>query len=241
MEDVEAVFALAEAGLSRAEISRAAIRSWLADGPAAARRRRGRVGGGRPCVPEHCAVRSAVAAEPYAYLLGLYLGDGCISAQPRGVYRLRIQCTSVYQEIIDQCVSAMAMVLPNTVAILDRGGCVEVGSSSKHWPCLFPQHGSGMKHLRSIVLEPWQRAIVQAHPKLLLRGLIHSDGCRDLNPVNGKEYPRYQFSNRSADVRRIFTDTCDLLSVRWRENRWVVSVARRPDVAFLDSFIGPKA
>jgi hypothetical protein len=27
----------------------------------------------------------------YSYLLGLYLGDGCISAGPRGVYRLRIR------------------------------------------------------------------------------------------------------------------------------------------------------
>ena len=26
----------------------------------------------------------------YAYLLGLYLGDGCISAYPRGVWKLRI-------------------------------------------------------------------------------------------------------------------------------------------------------
>src|SRR5579884_3443096 len=26
----------------------------------------------------------------YVYLLGLYLGDGCISSHPRGVYRLRI-------------------------------------------------------------------------------------------------------------------------------------------------------
>ena len=64
------------------------------------------------------------------YLLGLYLGDGCISAQPKSVFRLRIQCTSVYQELIDQCVSVMAMVLPNTVGIRERVGSVEVGSSS---------------------------------------------------------------------------------------------------------------
>ena len=173
-------------------------------------------------------------------MLGLYLGDGCISAQPRGVFRLRIQCTSAYQEIIDQCVSTMAMVLPNVVSIRDRGGCVEVGSSSKHWPCLFPQHGDGVKHRRPIRLVPWQEAIVAAHPELLLRGLVHSDGSRDLNPVNGRDYPRYQLSNRSPDIRRIFTDACDLIGVRWRESRWTVSVARRDDVALLDTFIGPK-
>ena len=32
------------------------------------------------------------------------------------------------------------------------------------------------------------------HPKEFLRGLIHSDGCRVLNRVNGKGYPRYFFT-----------------------------------------------
>jgi len=31
-----------------------------------------------------------VDEEAYAYLLGIYLGDGCLSPHPRGVYRLRI-------------------------------------------------------------------------------------------------------------------------------------------------------
>ena len=30
----------------------------------------------------------------------------------------------------------------------------------QHWPCLFPQHGPGRKHERPIVLEHWQRVIV---------------------------------------------------------------------------------
>lgn len=47
-----------------------------------------------------------------------------------------------------------------------------------HWPCLFPQHGPGRKHERPIVLEHWQREIVEQHPGPFLRGLFHSDGCR---------------------------------------------------------------
>jgi hypothetical protein len=87
--------------------------------------------------------------------------------------------------------------------------------------------------------------MIEADPRPLLRGLIHSDGWRGMNRVcvKGKRYayPRYQFSNRSDDIRRIFTDACDLLGVDWRPwTRWHISVAKRESVAMLDEFIGPK-
>ena len=83
-------------------------------------------------------------------------------------------------------------------------------------------------------------------PDLLLRGLVHSDGCRFINTVRHGEktysYPRYCFSNRSDDIRRIFCDACDQLGIEWRVmNRWNISVARREAVARLDEFVGPKA
>jgi hypothetical protein len=97
-----------------------------------------------------------------------------------------------------------------------------------------------------IALAPWQKELVLRHRELLLRGLIHSDGCRSINtirhPKKTYEYPRYQFSNRSVDIKRIFSDACDLLGIEWRVmNRWDISVARRASVARLDEFIGPKA
>jgi hypothetical protein len=61
--------------------------------------------------------------------------------------------------------------------------------------------------------------------------------------VKGKDYayPRYQFSNRSDDIRKLFTDTCDRLGVKWRRwTRYHVSVAKRQSVLLLDSFVGPK-
>ena len=60
-------------------------------------------------------------------------------------------------------------------------GCVITTVSWRHWPCLFPQHGPGRKHERPIVLEDWQRTIVEEHPGPFLRGLFHSDGCRVMN------------------------------------------------------------
>jgi len=54
-------------------------------------------------------------------------------------------------------------------------------------------------------------------------------------------YPRYFFSNMSADIRAIYTDALDLLGVAWRQNRHnSISVARREAVAALDAFVGPK-
>jgi hypothetical protein len=113
------------------------------------------------------------------------------------------------------------------------------------WIYLFPQHGRGTKHHRKIELAGWQDEVVRDAPKAFLRGLIHTDGWRGVNRVHVKGrdymYPRYQFSNRSDDIRRLFTDACDLLGVAWRRwTRYHISVARRESVAYLDTFIGPK-
>src|SRR5438876_8124005 len=113
-----------------------------------------------------------------------------------------------------------------------KTGCVEITAHWKHWPCLFPQHGSGQKHTRPIKLQSWQDEIVARLPGPLLRGLIHSDGYRGLNWVNGKGYPRYQFTNHSDDIRRIFCRACDQVGVRWCQMIWkTISVARDLDVS----------
>lgn len=113
-----------------------------------------------------------------------------------------------------------------------------------------PATRPGPKSARTIVLAPWQREIAQTHPERLLRGLIESDGCRDLNWVNVKSkdglrresYPRYSFTQKSDDIRDIFCWVCDLLGVHWTRMNWrTIAVARRPDVEFLDTFIGPKS
>jgi hypothetical protein len=129
-------------------------------------------------------------------------------------------------------------------------GAVVVSAYWKHWPCLFPQHGPGHKHERSIVLEDSQRAIVYEHAEPLLRGLLKSDGCRSVNwtvrPLASGpkryEYTRYLFSNESEDIIGICTDSLARIGVHWtRPRRNLVSVARRADVARLDQFIGPKS
>jgi hypothetical protein len=49
------------------------------------------------------------------------------------------------------------------------------------------------------------------------------------------------FTNASKDILGIFTDALDGLGVHWTQTtERVISVARRDDVAYLDTFVGPK-
>ncbi|MEV6103356.1 transcriptional regulator [Streptomyces sp. NPDC051940] len=203
------------------------------------------------CAPDH----RELAEAPYSYLLGLYLGDGCISQAPRGTGTyLRIACTKSWPGLIDECRRAITAVCPDrTSYIVERPGDVMVTSYGHHWTCLFPQHGPGRKHERRIELAPWQRKIVDAHPWAFIRGLVHSDGCRITNwatrTVAGVrkryEYPRYFFTNTSDDIIRLFTDALDRVGVEWkpanqRRDAQNVSVAKRASVALMDAHVGPK-
>lgn len=228
-------------GVATAEISRrtgiprSTLRYWLDRGTAYAET------APLPCDP--CARIATAPAGPYAYLLGLYLGDGCLAEGPRGVYRLRITLDKKYPQIIAECRLAAALVLPNKVGVIDRQSWVEVYSYSKHWVCLFPQHGRGPKHERRIVLTDWQHEIaVEKYPYLLLRGLIHSDGWRGTNRVpGGYEYSRYLFSNRSPEIRDLFQEACAGMAIESRRSgRWQVAVSRRHDVGRMDVIVGEK-
>ena len=137
----------------------------------------------------------------------------------------------------------------NAVFSRQRKGMTEVESTSKHWPCLFPQHGPGMKHTRKIELAGWQQVIADRYPGDFVRGLIHSDGCRIVNRVrrvfaDGEhwyEYPRYLFTNESKDILGLCGAALDRLEVEWRFSKPnTISVAKRDAVALLDAFVGPK-
>jgi len=224
-------------------VSRAALREWAATDGAYADRVRARA-----ACPADLVLSQRCSA--YAHLLGLYLGDGCISRHPRGVHRLRISCDATYPRLIDECAGSMFAVVPNVVGFVPAPGCVVVQGYSKHWPCLFPQHGAGHKHERPIVLEEWQRAVVVEHPGEFVRGLFDSDGCRVTNwtvrQVAGRpkryEYPRYLFSNKSHDIVALCEWALDLLDISHSRPRPdVVSVARRASVAVMDEVVGPKS
>lgn len=246
-EEIRVVQALAARGVNDCEISRrtgvprTTVRDW----------RSGRVPGqaGVAAWPAvHCdrcsGTQPRFPGAAYAYLLGIYLGDGCLSEHPRA-YRLRITLDARYPEIVRECVAAIESVRPGRpVRAANHGNarCVEVSSYWQHWPCLFPQHGRGKKHLRPIQLERWQATIVASQPRPFLRGLIHSDGCRIVANDRGRLTARYSFSNRSDDIKQLFCRSLDAVGVHWtRPCDRKIAVYRKDSVAILDRFIGPKA
>jgi hypothetical protein len=164
-------------------------------------------------VPVETCPRCWRAAKPirctpddYVELLGLYLGDGCISKHAR-TFRLRM-------------------------------------------PCLLPQHGPGLKHLRLIELEPWQRELLDVAPWPFIRACIRTDGCSFINRTDihrdvPYEYLSYQFSNMSTDIVDLFLEACARVGVCTRANRrsnglWSVRINRRESVALLLEHVGEK-
>lgn len=209
-------------------------------------------GQGYPATPCPRCDGAELDEEAYALLLGWYLGDGHIVAARRGVYTLQVANDQKYPELSQEVAATMRLVKPTASPCL-RGGstATRIEVRWKHWPCLFPQHGPGRKHLRKIELVDWQLKIVAKYPEKLLRGLFHSDGCRILNwttrPIVGGEirryeYLRYVFANESEDIIGILTAALDLVGIPWRRpRRNMVAVSRQEGVEKLDEFVGAKA
>ena len=114
LEDVAAVLELSARGFGasaiarRTGIPRGTVRDWVT----------GRVPKRGSNDGESCEACGGVAHRfgdlppEYVYLLGLYLGDGCISPYRRGVYKLRINLDLRYPGIIDACEDAIRAVDP---------------------------------------------------------------------------------------------------------------------------------
>ncbi len=252
----DAALALLRSGVSNAEVGRrlgvpaGTIGYWLH----LDRADRGALPGRPNALCPRCDGRD-LDEVAYAYLLGLYLGDGhIIRYSEHRAPSLLITCGDGWPGLMDAAEKAMRDVFPfNKPCRVRRTGCHDVKVYSTHLGCMFPQHGHGKKHERRIQLEQWQRDIVDRHPWGFIRGLVHSDGCRITNwttrTVQGErkryEYPRYFFTNKSDDIRQLYTDALDKVGVEWKVTRrgsapYNISVARKASVAMMDRHIGPK-
>jgi len=181
-------------------------------------------------------------AGDYSELLGLYLGDGCISATAR-TQRLRIVLDAAYPVIIEDTARLLERCFPsNPVSRIskDGGSCICVSVYSGHLRCLFPQAGPGKKHDRRIVMEPWQLAAIAGAPWRFLRGCIRSDGCAFINRTGPYEYLSYSFANLSSDILDLFEAVCESLGLRARRTRTAVRINRREAVALMQEHVGLK-
>jgi hypothetical protein len=189
----------------------------------------------------------------YSYLLGCYLGDGHVTHKPPASWTLRVFCDRQYPAVIAEIHAAMATTFAGRQPThFPRSVCASDVVAICH-PAVgraFPQHGPGRKHRRRIVLADWQLKITRTQPAALIRGLIHSDGCRAVNRFRTKlpsgrvadySYVRYFFSNLSADIRAIFADHCELLGIRvTQSNHRNLSISHRTSVALMERIVGPK-
>jgi len=170
-----------------------------------------------------------------------------VAPQPGGSWVLRIVLDACYPGIAFAARDAMSAVRGRLANITPQRNfrAVTVSSTWAQWPEVLPQHGPGRKHERSIALTAWPRSHTHAHPRALVRGLFHSDGCRFVAHQRSRgrsyAYVRYAFSNRSDDVKAILGEHLDLLGIGWRlASATNVEIARRADVAELERFVGPK-
>jgi hypothetical protein len=58
------------------------------------------------------------------------------------------------------------------------------------------------------------------------------------------EHPRYFFSNKSDDIRQLFTNALDKVGVEWTtlargSDPFNIPIARKASVALLDTHVGP--
>jgi hypothetical protein len=192
-----------------------------------------------------------VAGSDYAYILGMYLGDGCIGHTVRST-QLVITLDARYPGLVAECAERLERITSYKVSIKKdpEHHFFRVVTAWQMWPTLLPQTGPGKKHERPIVLREWQWVLVRHHREQFIRGLIHSDGCRTVNRFTTKlpsgrvaeyEYVRYFFSNLSAEIRRMFCTVCDELGIRWTQsNHRNISVSHRDSVAILERIVGPK-
>jgi hypothetical protein len=242
-----AVMALVGTGLSdkkiadRTQVKRGTVRNWrIASHPPSTVLR-----------DELGAAWSVQDGAAYCYLLGAYLGDGTVVAV-KGV-RLQIVNDRRYPGISNEIVAAMAKTFPGRAPRVRPSSVAESVVICISHPAVlraFPQHGAGRKHLRPIVLTGWQLELTHAYPAALVRGLIHSDGCRVVNRFRTKlpsgrvatySYVRYFFTNHAADIRRIFSHHCELLGIRvTQSNHRNLSVSHRRSVAILEKVVGAK-
>lgn len=170
--------------------------------------------------------------KEYSFILGLYLGDGCITENGRNntSYKLRIAQDNKYPKVINIIQSQLSEFFGKECKLVDCKGCTHITIYDKYLPHYFPQHGKGFKHDRNVKLTQFQ--IENIDHRELMKGLWLSDGSFYL-AKNGKyEYERYNFTNKSLDIIELFEKCLKLEDVTYSKrikpnNIWTIEVQNK--------------
>ena len=177
---------------------------------------------------------SGLPIPEYTYLLGMYLGDGCISRAPKGVLApAHFPRHEVRWHLIDECVRSMGGVMPDKPVNVRRTrpgvNCASSQFSFEGVAMPVPSTRPGNEAQAQHRAQPVAAGPHRQDPRPLIAGLIHSDGCRVINPSMGHTLPALHVSNNeSADIRRIFCDACDQLGIPWRQPKKRNDLHRSP-------------
>lgn len=196
--------------------------------------------------------------KAYSYILGQYLGDGCLSKAPnfekKQVWKLRIFTDCKHPNITNQCKNSLKLLFPNnkstaiTIYYKNKPSCNELVIYNKQLIHYFPQHDIGKKHEREIMLLPWQENIINLYPHDFIKGLFHSDGCRFIS--NNRII--YQFTNCSIDIINLYSNILNKLNIEHRVRKktmgkknvtqaYNVFVNKKIYIPIMESFLGPKS
>lgn len=176
----------------------------------------------------------------YSFILGLYLGDGCITKNKMS-YRLRIVQDEKYTNSIIEIEEKMNLFFEKKSSVTKQTGCTIVSIFDKYLLHYFPQHGLGKKHERLIELSEFQLKYIDYQN--LMRGLFISDGSYYLA---NKKYERFNFTNKSLDIINIFRDCLNHFDIshgfRVKPNGiYIVEIQRKSEVAKMKNLVGIKS
>jgi len=178
--------------------------------------------------------------KEYAYILGMYLGDGSITQyKTHRTPSIRIALDSKWPHVIEKVQEKLQEIFPNNkVSLINVTGanCVHIKCYNKHLREIF-EYGKGAKHKRKIVLKDWQKKAIDSYPWDFLRGLIHSDGSRYTMTASGRV--NYSFSNKSVDIIELFKNICEKCEIKYncykkQNGQYEVRIRRIESVKKLD-------
>jgi DNA-binding transcriptional regulator WhiA len=177
----------------------------------------------------------------YNYILGLYLGDGSITSNKMS-YRLRITQDNKYPLSIIDIKNKMNTFFNKEATLINGDGkCCVITIFDKNLPLYFPQHDTGKKHDRPILLSDYQRDNIDYLN--LMSGLWMSDGSFY---KTARGYEAYNFTNKSTDIIALFEECLNNFGIRYRKRMkknevWIVEITKKSEIVKMKEIVGMKS
>lgn len=183
--------------------------------------------------------------KEYSFILGLYLGDGCITENGRNEtsYKLRISQDNKYPKVVNTIQTKLSEFFGKESKLVENKGCFHITIYDKYLPYYLPQHGKGFKHDRDVKLNEFQRKIIDYRE--LMKGLWLSDGSFYIARIRKYKYERYNFTNKSLDIIELFEKCLEIEGVNYSKrlkpnNIWIIEIQNKKGVENLKSILGTK-